>query len=178
MSHDSIRNKALVQFEDGRLMLLCEVSCSNVYRWDGKRVWDKCLVHPDNTLFYTKESLKKAQTDYVEKQLKWLRDFNKEWYDKGYVDHYEEPTVESPDYCGTVFPGGSRVRNGRAFYGGRSIPAEEYFSKWDCAKRIEFSVTDRNMKTIYSKTYDLREPNLDEKYREACKHGHVYIGIR
>lgn len=178
MSHDSIRNKALVQFKDGKLLLICEVSSSNVYNLDGKRVWEKAIVHPEGTLFYTKESLKKAQQEYVDRQMSLLRAFNKEWYEKGHTDHYEEPTIDSPDYCGTVYPSGSKVRHGRAFYGGKRIPAEEYFARWDSAKRVEFSVTDKNYKTIYSETCNLTQPDLDERYRVANKYGRVWIGVR
>lgn len=177
MSHDSLRNKALVEFPDGKLLLLCEVSSSNVTDWRGKRCWDKCLIHPKGTLYWTKESLKKEQTDYVERQLSWLRDFNKEWYKKGYVDHYEEPTLDSYDYAGTVYPGGSKIRNGRAFYGGRSQKAEEYFANWGAPKRIEFSCYDKDMHTTYRESFDILRADLDDCYKDAMQHGKVYISL-
>lgn len=177
MSHDSIRNKALVQFPNGKMMLLCEVSCSNVTDWNGKRCWDKCLIHPKETLYWTKESLKKEQTDYVERQLSWLRDFRMEEVKRGYAQKYEEPTLDSYDYCGTVFPGGSRIRNGKAFYGGRPVAAEEYFSRWDAPKRIEFNSCDKDLKTTYRESFDILRADLDECYQDAKKYGQVYIGI-
>lgn len=178
MSHDSLRNKALVAFPNGKMLLMCEVSCSNVTDAYGKRVWDKHLVHPKDTLFYTKESLKKAQTDYVEGQLSWLRDFHMEEVKRGYREKYEEPTLDSYDYCGTVFPGGSRIRNGRAFYGGRPMKAEEYFASWDVPKRIRFSAYDKDNKRVYEESYDILRYDLDECYKDALReHGQVYISL-
>lgn len=178
MSHDSLRNKALVQFPDGKLMLMCEVSCSNVRDWRGKRCWDKAVVHPNGTLFYTKETLKIAQREYVERQLEWLRNYNRESVERGWAEKYEEPTLDSYDYCGTVFPGGSRIKNGKAFYGGRPQKAEEYFGYWDAPKRITFSSYDKDFNKTYEETYDILRSDLDECYKDALNvNKNVYISI-
>lgn len=178
MSHDSLRNKSLVLFPNGKLMLLCEVSDSSVRDWRGKRCWDKCLIHPKDTLFYTKESLKAAQTEYVERQLQLMREHARFEVEHGWATEYVEPTLDSHDYGGTVFPGGSRIRNGKAFYGGRPIKAEEYFPKWDAPKRIKFSVYGKGTSVAYEESFDILRADLDECYKDAQKHGHVYISIR
>ena len=180
MSHDSIRNKRLVEFPDGKLMLFCEVSCSNVTDWNGKRVWDKHLMHPKGTLFYTKETLKKEQADYVEHQLAWLRDFYMEEVKRGYREKYEEPTLDSYDIGGTVFPSGSRIRNGKAFFSGRStIKAEEFFGQWGAPRKIEFTAYDKDFNCIYKNEYDILAADVDEAYQDALKvKNQVYIGLR
>jgi hypothetical protein len=178
MSHDSIRNKNLVQFPDGGMMLFCETSCSNVTSWDGKRCWDICLFHPQGSLFYTKETLKQEQENYVNNQLETLRKWNKESYERGWAKNYEEPTLESYDYGGTVFPCGSKIKHGRAFFSGRkTVKAEEFFGSWDAPKRITFSCCDKDYKTTYEETFDILRADLDECYKDALKKGTVYIGI-
>lgn len=181
MSHDSIRNKKLVQFPNGKMMLFAEVSCSNVTGWDGKRVWDKHLFHPKGSLFFTKESLKEAQNKYVEKQLDWLRSYGKERVEKGWSTTYEEPTLDSYDYCGTVFPGGGRIRNGKAFFSGRCPQkTEEFFSGWDAPKTITFSCYDKDFHRTYEETFDILRADLDECYTDAIKANSpidVYISI-
>lgn len=181
MSHDSLRNKNLVQFPDGKMLLFCEISCSNVTGWDGKRVWDRHLMHPKDSLFYTKETLKQAQVEYVDKQLEWLKAYNKERVEHGYAKEYEEPTLDSYDYCGTVFPGGSRIRNGKAFFSGRCPQkAEEFFSGWDAPKTITFSCYDKDFHRTYEETFDILRADLDECYTDAIKANSpmdVYISI-
>ena len=179
MSHDSIRNKRLVEFPNGKLMLLCEVSCSNVTDWRGKRCWDKHLIHPEGTLYYTKDTLKQAQTEYVERQLELMRNFSKHEVEHGWATEYREPTLDSYDYYGTVFPGGSRIRNGKSFYGGRPIKAEEFFSRWDSPKRIEFTAYDKDFHCIYRVATDILKANLDDYYHDAlnANKSAVYISI-
>lgn len=179
MSYDSIRNKALVEFPDGKLMLFYEVSCSNVTDAYGKRCWDKALMHPKGTLFYTKETLKQAQTEYVETQLKLMRDFSKFEVKNGWAKEYKEPTLDSYDYNGTRFPGGCRIRNGKSFYGGRPKKAEEFFGKWDAPSRIVLTAYDKDFNCIYNEAVDILKADLDEYYHDALKeHKQVYIGVR
>lgn len=174
MSHDSLRNKALVQFPDGKMLLLCEVSCSNVTGWDGKRCWDGIVVHPDDSLFFTKETLKQKQNDYVDEQLQLLRDFNKSEVENGWATEYKEPTLESYDYCGTVYPGGSKIKNGKAFYGGRPKAIDEYSNEWNSVKRIKLTVYEKGMKTAFDESYSINDPELDAHYRKAKELGTVY----
>ena len=179
MSHDSLRNKHLVVFPNGKMMLFCEISDSSIRDWKGRRVWDKCLFHPKGTLYYTKESLKQAQTEYVDRQLQLMRDFNKKEVEWGYAKEYKEPTLDSYDYGGTVFPGGSRIRNGKAFYGGRPIKAEEFFGRWDAPKRIQFTAYDKDMKCIYNESVDILKADLDDYYHDALEANKtVYIDVR
>lgn len=174
MSHDSLRNKALVQFPDGKILLLCEVSCSNVTGWDGKRCWDGIVVHPDDSIFFTKETLKQTQDEYVSNQLQWLRDFNKHEVENGWATEYVEPTLESYDYCGTVYPGGSKIKNGKAFYGGRAKEINEYLHDWNSVKGIRLTVYEKGMKTVFDETYKIDDPELDAHYRKAKELGKVY----
>ena len=108
MGYDSIRNKALVEFPNGKLLLMCEISDSRTFDCHGKRCWDRTLFHPKGTLFYTKETLKAEQTAYVERQINNMREFNRLEVERGYATEYIEPTVESYDYNGTRWPGGCR----------------------------------------------------------------------
>ena len=180
MSHDSLRNKQLVEFPDGKLLLFCEVSDSSIRGWNNKRVWERCLIHPKGTLFYTKETLKQEQTDYVNRQLEWLRSFHKQQVEQGWENEYVEPTLESYDYGGTVFPGGSKIKNGRAFYSGvHTIKAEEFFAQWDSPRRIIFSAYDKDFKCIYNVDYDILASDVDECYQDALKaNKKVYIDIK
>lgn len=179
MSYDSLRNKALVEFPDGKLMLFCEVSASNVTDWKGKRVWDKCLVHPTGTLYYTKETLKEEQVNYVNRQLENMRNFSLYEVAHGYAKEYVETTVESYDYNGTRFPSGCRIKDGRAFYGGKPKKAEEFFGKCGAPKRIIFSAYDKDFKCIYRESYDILRADLDECYQDALKeNGCIYIDVR
>lgn len=178
MSYDSYRNKHLLKFSDGRLMLLAEVSCNNVRDWRGRRCWDWVLFHPQDSLFYTKETLKARQTEYVMNQLEWLRDFSKYQVENGYAEKYVEPTVESYDYCGTVFPGGSRIKNGRAFFGGRSENAEDFFAQWGNPEVIKFIAYDKDMKTKAEARHNIMKKDIDDLYREFIEeNGPCYIGI-
>ena len=179
MSHDSYRNKHLLKFSDGRLMLLAEVSCSNVTDWRGRRCWDWVLFHPKDSLFYTKETLKARQTEYVNNQLDSLRDYSKRQVERGWAKEYEEPTVESYDYNGTVFPGGSRIKNGRAFFGGRPEKAEEFFAQWENPDEITFKTYDKNGSTDASAKYSITRNDLDFLYAEFMEeNGPCYVGIR
>ena len=178
MSHDSIRNKKLVIFPDGKLMLFCEVSDSRTYDLRGRRCWDKTLIHPKDSLFYTKETLKATQKKYVDEQLQMMRDHSKWEVEKGYAKEYVEPTVDSYDYNGTRWPSGCRIKNGRAFYGGKPIKAEDYFSKWDAIKHITFGrYEDGKYKVI--DTYDILRADLEECYQDILRdYGTVYIDVR
>lgn len=178
MSHDSIRNKNLLKFSDGRLMLIAQVSCSNVTDWKGNRCWDWTLFHPEGSLFFTEETLKARQTEYVEHQLSMLRDHS-EWEVKnGFAQAYVEPSIESYDYCGTVWPGGSRIKNGRAFYGGRPTKAEDFFAEWGNPEEITFETWDKDMNTVAKATYNILRNDLDALYEEFQKeNGKCYIGI-
>ena len=178
MSYDSIRNKKLVEFPNGKLMLICEISSSNVRDAQGKRCWDKFLIHDKGSLFFTKDSLKKKQNDYVEQQFKMRRTHNEEARERGYVDDITEPSLESYDFFGTVFPGGSKVKNGKAFYSGRkTIKAEEYFAEFDSPRRIRFTAYDGNFKRIYEDSYDILRADLDECYRDLCNSLNAQICI-
>lgn len=177
MSYDSFKNKALVQFPNGKMMLFAEVSASNVTDWNGKRCWDKCMFHPEGTLYYTKETLKAEQTKYVEEQLQHLREFSKFEVEKGYAEKYEEPTLESINYCGTVWPSGRKIKHGKAFFGGRPKSSEEFFGKWDSPRRITFVAYNKD-DVVYRETFDILREDLDDCYAEAMKYGKVYIDIR
>lgn len=178
MSYTSIRNKRLVEFPNGKLMLLCETSDNNVRDWRGRRCWSKWIMHPKGSLFWTKESLQKEREDYVARQFELLREFNRYEIELGYATEKVEPTLESYDYCGTVWPGGSKIKNGRAFYGGRPIKAEDYFATWEAPKRIRLSTTDKDFNTTWEETYDILREDLDECYVDALnEHGQVWIGI-
>lgn len=178
MGHDSIRNKKLVIFPDGKMMLFCEVSDSRTFDWKGKRVWDKCLIHPKGTLYYTKDSLKAKQAEYVDHQLEMLREHSRFEVEHGWSKEYVEPTLDSYDYNGTVFPGGSRIRNGKSFYGGRPVRAEEYFREWDSIKSITFGLYEGgDYKRI--DTYDILRADLDECYQDILRdYGSVSISVR
>ena len=176
MSYNSIRNKALVEFPNGKLMLLCEISDSSTRDLSGRRVWDKGMFHPKGTLFFTKESLKQEQSDYVERQFSNMREMNRLEVERGYASEYIEPSLDSYDYNGTRWPGGSRIRNGKAFFSGRPIKAEEYFRRWDAPRRIHITAYDKDKKT-YEDTFDILRADLDECYQDALAKGNVYIGI-
>lgn len=175
MGYDSLRNKNLVRFTDGRMLLLAEISDSRTFDWRNRRVWNWTLFHLNGTLFFTEESLKETQKNYVERQLQSLRDSRRREVETGWATEYIEPTIEDHDYNGTRFPGGSRIKNGRAFYGGKPQNAEEFFAQWASPKKIHLSNSDGS----YSEYYSLTDPDLDEIYKAAqAKYKTVYIGIR
>ena len=178
MSYDSYRNKRLLRFPDGRLMLLAQQSESNVTDWRGRRIWDWVLFHPEGSLFFTTETLKSKQTEYVERQLSMLRDHS-EWEVKnGFAQAYVEPSIESHDYFGTVWPGGNRIKNGRAFFGGRPTKAEDFFAEWGNPEKITFETWDKDMNTVAKATYNILRNDLDALYEEFQeKNGKCYIGI-
>lgn len=178
MSYDSYRNKHLLEFEDGRLMLIAEVSCSNVRDWNGKRCWDWVLFHPEGSLFYTKETLKARQKEYVEEQLDMLRNFARYEVENGWAKEYVEPTVDSCNYYGTVWPNGRKVKDGRAFFGGKPVNAEEFVSHWGNPKRIKFVTYDKDMRVKTTESHDMLTNDLDALYFTFERlNGKCYIGI-
>lgn len=179
MGYDSLRNKHLLKFPDGRLMLIAEISDSRTFDWRGRRCWDWTLFHPEGSLFYTPEQLKECQRHYVEHQLELMREHSKWEVENGFAKEYVEPTVESHDYNGTVFPGGSRIKNGRAFYGGRPTKAEEFFSQWGNPETIIFETFDKDMHTDATERHNIMQIDLDDCYREFIEeNGKCYIAIR
>ena len=178
MGYDSIRNKKLIVFPDGKLMLFAEISDSRTYDWRGRRCWSKTLFHPKDSLFFTTEALKATQKAYVEHQLKMMRDHSKWEVEHGYAKEYVEPTVESHDYNGTRWPSGCRIKNGRAFYGGKPIKAEDYFGKYGAIKRITFGRYEGIEYKVID-TYDILRADLDECYQDMLRdYGTVYIDVR
>lgn len=178
MSHDSVKDKELVGFPDGRMMLFCKISDSSLRDAYGKRVWTVCIIHPDDSLFWTKETLKQKQTEYVEKQLENLKAFNLYEYKNGYAKEYKEPTLDSYDFNGTVFPGGSRIRNGKAFYGGRPMNAAEYFERWETPKGLVFKTYDKDFHLVNEEWHDILEDNIDDLYVEYKKtHDNVCVAV-
>ena len=168
MGYDSLRNKEIVKFPNGKMLFFAEISDSRTFDYRGRRCWDKILVHPKGTLFYTKESLKAEQEKYVEEQLKALRDFSKYEVENGWATEYKEPTLDSINYAGTVFPSGRKIRNGKAFYScGKTIDAAEYFGK--NSHRIVFTAYDKDFKEIYRNEYDLLNVDVDEAYQDALE---------
>ncbi len=179
MSYDSFRNKKLLRFPDEKLMLLAEASVNNVTDWRGQRIWEWTLFHPEETLFYTEETLKQTKQNYVAEQLKLLSDFSKWEVEHGYAQKYEEPSIESHDYNGTRWPGGSRIKNGRAFYGGKPIIAQSFIEQWGSPKTITFEKCDKDLKTIAKETYNILQEDLDVLYKNFFKaNGPCYINIR
>ena len=178
MSYDSFRNKELVEFPNGKMLFFAEVSNSRTFDCRGRRCWDKILIHPDGTLFYTKESLEKAQKEYVERNLQNLRDFNKYEIENGWAKEYKEPTIEDCNYAGTVFPGGRKIKNGKSFYSYRkTIDAAEYFSNH--SQRIVFTAYDKDFHEVYRNDYDLLAVDVDEAYQDALRENKtVYIDVR
>jgi hypothetical protein len=178
MSYDSYRNKHLLQFDDGKLMLIAEVSCNNVRDWKGRRVWDWVLFHPEGSLFYTKETLKTRSKEYVEEQLQLMRDFSRHEVETGWAKEYVEPTVNSDNYYGTRWPSGKKIKDGRAFFGGRPTSAEEFVSVWGNPERITFETCDKDWKTIAKETYNIMRKDIDSLYAEFVEaNGKCYIGI-
>lgn len=180
MGYDSLRNKEVVKFPNGKLMLFAEVSDSRTFDCRGRRCWDRILVHPKGTLFWTKESLKEKQEEYVKEQLEALRNFSKWEVENGWAKEYKEPTLDSYNYAGTVYPGGSRVKNGRSFYSARkTIDAAEYFGRWNSPRRIIFTAYDKDFKVIYKNDYDILAVDVDEAYQDAlAENKSVYISLR
>ncbi len=175
MSYDSYRNKNLVKFSNGRILLLAEYSDSRSFDEYNRRVWNWHVFHPIGHLFFTEKSLKDFQKKYVEHQLEMKREFRKYEVEKGYAAKYIEPTIDDHDYNGTRYPSGSRIKDGRAFYGGKPKNAEEFFSRWGSPRKIHLSNKDNS----YSEYYDLTNPELDSIYKDAIeKYGTVYIGVR
>lgn len=178
MSYTSVRNKQLIEFPDGKLMLLSECSDNNVRDERGQRCWDMSLWHPKGTLFFTKETLKQERENYVEHQFELLRDFSRLEVERGWAQEYKEPTLDSIDYNGTVWPGGRKIKNGRAFFGGNPKRIEDYSREYNAARRIIFDVCDDHYNTLFREDYKLTDEDLDERYNEAMKKGKVFIGIR
>lgn len=180
MGYDSLRNKEVVKFPNGKLMMFAEISDSRTFDMNGKRIWTRILVHPDGTLFYTKESLKEAQTEYVERNLERLREFSREEVKGGWAKEYHEPTLDDCNFAGTVFPGGRKIRNGKSFYSaGKTIDAAEYFGRYDSPRRIIFTAYGKDFKETYRNDYDILAVDVDEAYEDALKENKtVYISLR
>ena len=180
MGYDSLRNKEVVKFPNGKMMMFAEVSDSRTFDCRGRRCWDRILIHPKGTLFWTKESLKKEQQDYVERNLESLREFSKYEVANGWAKEYHEPTLDDCNYAGTVFPGGRKIRNGKSFYSARkTIDAAEYFGRWNSPRRIIFTAYDKDFKEIYRNDYDILAVDVDDAYEDALRENKsVYIGLR
>lgn len=178
MSYDSVRNKKLLKFSDGRLMLIAQVSASNVTDWRGRRCWDWVLFHPEDSLFFTKETLKAKQTEYVERQLELMREHSSFEVEHGFAKEYVEPSIESYDYYGTRWPGGCRIKNGRAFYGGMPTKVEDFIKVWGNPETITFETWDKDMHTVAKATYNILRNDLEALYEEFQEeNGKCYIGI-
>ena len=178
MGYDSLRNKEVVKFPNGKMLIFAEVSDSRTFDWRGRRCWDRVLIHPKGTLFYTKETLKQEQKEYVEKNFEWLRDFNKSQVEKGWATEYVEPTLDDINYAGTVFPSGRKIKDGRSFYSCRkTIDAAEYFSRH--SQRIVFTAYDKDFHEIYRNDYDILAVDVDEAYQDALRENPkgVYIKV-
>ena len=180
MGYDSLRNKDVVKFPDGKMLFFAEVSDSRTFDWRGRRCWDRILIHPKGTLFWTKESLKQKQDEYVEQNLESLREFSRYEVENGWAKEYKEPTLDDCNYAGTVFPGGRKIRNGKAFYScGRPVDAAEYFGRYGSPRRIIFTAYDKDFKEIYRNDYDILAVDVDEAYNDALKENRtVYIDVR
>lgn len=180
MGYDSLRNKEVVEFPNGKLMFFAEISDSRTFDHRGKRVWDRILIHPKGTLFYTKESLKKEQTEYVERNLERLRQFSRYQVETGWEKEYHEPTLDDINYYGTVFPSGRKIRNGKSFYSaGKTIDAAEYFGRYGSPRRIIFTAYDKDFKETYRNDYDILAVDVDEAYEDALTENKtVYISLR
>ena len=72
------------------------------------------------------------------------------------------------------FPGGSKIKNGKAFYGGRPKKAEDYFREWNSVKRVRFTVFDKDCKSIYEASYHLATDDIESGYKKAMEYGQVY----
>lgn len=180
MGYDSLRNKEVVKFPNGKLMMFAEVSDSRTFDCRGRRCWDRILIHPKGTLFWTKESLKKEQEEYVERNLESLREFSRYEVANGWAKEYHEPTLDDCNYAGTVFPGGRKIRNGKSFYSARkTIDAAEYFGRWNSPRCIIFTAYDKDFKEIYRNDYDILAVDVDEAYEDALRENKsVYISLR
>lgn len=180
MGYDSLRNKEVVKFPNGKMLFFAEVSDSRTFDCRGRRCWDRVLIHPKGTLFYTKESLEKEQKEYVERNLESLREFSRYEVKNGYAKEYKEPTLDDTNYAGTVFPGGRKIKDGRSFYSCRkTIDAAEYFGRWNSPKRVVFTAYNKDFKEIYRNDYDLLAVDVDEAYQDALRENKtVYIDVR
>ena len=185
MGYDSLRNKEVIKFPNGKMLFFAEVSDSRTFDYRNRRIWDKILIHPKGTLFYTKESLKAEQDRYVEEQFKLLSEFSKHAVESGWTEEYREPTLDDINYYGTVFPSGRRVRHGKSFYScGKTIDAAEYFGKvkekyyGPMIPMITFKVYGKDFKEIYKNDYDILAVDVDEAYQDALQvSNNVYLSF-
>lgn len=179
MGYDSLRNKEVVKFPNGKMLFFAEISDSRTFDYRGRRCWDRILIHPKGSLFYTKESLKEEQKKYVEDNLKSLREFSKYEVEHGWTKEYKEPTLDSINYAGTVFPSGRRIKHGKAFYScGKTIDAAEYFGRYSSPRTIIFTAYDKDFKEIYRNDYDLLAVDVDEAYKDALEvNNQIYISF-
>lgn len=113
MSYYSYRKKCYIEV-NGLIFPLVKYADSSVRTWNGK--WDYHWCHFNITdqqcLLISKENWEKARQERVEWDLEQLRSCT--WNEK-------EPDMESYNYAGNTYPGGSRIKHLRNFLSIRKL---------------------------------------------------------
>lgn len=119
MSYYSYRKKCYIEV-NGLIFPLVKYADSSVRTWNGK--WDYHWCHFNITdqqcLLISKENWEKARQERVEWDLEQLRSCT--WNEK-------EPDMESYNYAGNTYPGGSRIKHLRNFLSIRKLIRFEVF---------------------------------------------------
>lgn len=113
MSYYSYKKKCYIDM-NGMIFPLVKYADSSVRTWDGK--WDYHWCHFNITdqqrLLIPKDEWEKAKEDRIEWDLDRLRSCS--WIEK-------EPDMESYNYAGNTYPGGSRIKHLRNFLSTRKL---------------------------------------------------------
>lgn len=119
MSYYSYKKKCYIDM-NGMIFPLVKYADSSVRTWDGK--WDYHWCHFNITdqqrLLIPKDEWEKAKEDRIEWDLDRLRSCS--WIEK-------EPDMESYNYAGNTYPGGSRIKHLRNFLSTRKLIRFEDF---------------------------------------------------
>ena len=178
MSHYMYRQKYMVETEDGYVLPLVKYADSSVTIGHGRNEYHPChwavLNLGNNSLLVKKDEWQKLVQQEYDRQIELLTDF-----DKRYGDTYGRSGPIGPDsrnYGGDTYPGGSRLKNMRAFLSARrTISVQEFFNRTlGCSislgalKPNSWDYYEDSKVEVYLNS-ELSFLELEEKYQETRK---------
>lgn len=166
MSYYIFKKKRIVSV-DGKIFALANYADSSVRGWDGKRVYDwgvYNIVQPG--IFADPMTWEKERTAAIEEEFKKLSECR--WIT-------DPITLDSTNYCGNSYPGGSKIRNKKSFLSIRNkISLQDLIYENHGPFSITLNVySKKSYGTKNSQSFLIKtEQDLilaDEKYHEIAK---------
>lgn len=158
MSYYSYRKKCYIEV-NGLIFPLVKYADSSVRTWNGK--WDYHWCHFNITdqqrLLISKADWEKAKKDQIEWNLKRLRACS--WIET-------EPDMESYNYAGNTYPGGSRIKHLRNFLSTRkTVKFDDFLVENHGGFRIEAKYYDQ--KTFVDQNTESYQINSEDDLIKA-----------